>query len=67
MARQAISTEGGAILNQLLCSRIRIVNFVLNSKMANGGKGQRGRCPFSAHQGAAGVGEQLGPPTPHSL
>lgn len=30
--------SGRVNLNQLLCSRIRIVNFVLNSKTATGGK-----------------------------
>lgn len=36
--RAGPARSNGAILSQLLCSRIRIVNFVLNSQTAGGGK-----------------------------
>lgn len=66
-ARQrAGSTEATwAILNQLLCSRIRIVNFILKSKMAAGGKDGMGRGPARWPPGRRE--EIAGPPRPSLL
>lgn len=63
----------GAILNRLLCSRIRIVNFILNSKTAAGGEGRSGQgarvaaTRRGADAGSLGRGPPSVPPLPADL
>lgn len=56
----------GATLSQLLCSRIRIINFVLNSKTADGGEDGVGRWACGGQEGHRHRENGQGPPSARS-